>query len=1699
MSNAVDTFLGVASCLRSPESFVRSAVSATPFPCAGATNTDSTACSKMKWQMMQQLFPGAEYGKYYYTANGKLHGTDNSIFSPVSCVHDTFHLSYDSVVIDTTGKCYNSFSWTSAPFEWGFKASGAHTSATEPTSILDVAPAKVTGNTICTTPSGSATESIQLFLPFTCAQPDTIIGVFTPGTSSSPWAEVRFSTTSANLYTDTGNITTTSPPYLIIGHLSTSKVFDASGLWLGGYAKISINSTTFIYSEFYTSFTGRLNSGSTIKVDINSYDPPSYTINVIHYTVHRDSLSPGIDPNTCRYRYQDTCLVSALKDTITIAGFLYSGLKTMSADSFRMIYNAAIAAGNYSIAEALLPLHPQYCELQNCFVDTFKDVVMAIPNWQVAQSLGMLTLDSLAAHDPLKTLMASSGLYPSPTDSLTHFAGTNKRLDMGILANAYCGCGDTMMRYSCLTGMFADEVAHCKLITDEVKDYYFRNLPNTYFALRQNIINKLFMRGGTSCAHCAGMRMNLDTATAVPPVPYSGDISQYSDSAFFVPGTGWAAGYAGMDTAALHDSIIAYNHYMDSVMSYRAIDTIMEHLTGCTRNITSYVAALRSQLTAMYTAGTVSKGNFSQAQIRAAITASGLWLNDLCNPYLVSAVNFGSSYKSLPHDCSPPEYYKSLDTFLNNALSTVIFTGTATGDSSRQFERRMARALGNNTSWHTSLSYDTTGFLGYLDVTPAAASSAGYKVRFYLYCPSYYGLFGLATNYRLTTACINNTDSLAPGPGLINRYAFTAKVLRDEGLSIWETHYIIGWIDTIQTMGATDNTLAQCIPCTQMKALYKKFSDSVSSAPYYIAGPGHPLYNTVLTNFMNSNLSVHYSADDYSSFMQSCALADSVQIPMYPLGYAIATFSTTANMNAFIAGLNAVNPAYRFDDCFRDSAGTMMRVVVNLSAVPPYQLWPYRSYMTSFAGYGAGAALNNRFQLVAPSAGFEAGFVYCDPSIAYSLADSNIFDTTFVKIQVLPTRWIYQGGRFVQKKCYNIVATAGTPPAVLSQCMYKLSVYFTTHFSAAGAVFVPCFQHGVNSDYYKPQKQSYLQYAYGYQSLPLVQVMDSLRATALTARIPSYGGYLAGYGAAGDDAGTFTNLYLSDSSMHNRYYDTLQRMINLASSSAGYGYIFYDAPVTTLLSGGCELKAYKDGDGSYWYRYFTTNDTMLNVYVSMPAYIPSTLRHLYHVVSVVPTPGDSLNRSFRLGLQKGGDTTVIYAVGRTDFVLSRAIALSRVMMGAYSDSATGADTFNNCERGNLLSAVSAGYLSYASYRDSVRQAVKGALTAYLAANTREQLVLSYLDHEHDVTLYAYDRAGNLTMTVPPTGCLGLPMSGPVLDSVDSARKNNTYCALPSYSKSNTYSFDSYDKVVLQRTIDGGKTRFMYDNAGRLIFSQNAKQAANGYYTYNIYDKQNRVVETGESQLGCAYFDAFGMAPVYIGTGSPTIMPGCYYSYSSSVATGGLGGSTLMMTISPDPNVVYNLNKVSYDSVVAYIRAHNRRDVVVTVYDTAASNLVATTGLDAQENLRKRVACVKYFEQLSTIDKGYRYYTYASHYSYDLEGNVKTLVQDFPDLSHINQQYKRVDYDYDVISEKVNMLSYNRGWPDQFYQRYSYDADNRITGVSTSSDGMLWSHDASYYYYPHGPLARVEQGDLRVQGIDYAYTIQGWLKGINWTI
>ena len=276
--------------------------------------------------------------------------------------------------------------------------------------------------------------------------------------------------------------------------------------------------------------------------------------------------------------------------------------------------------------------------------------------------------------------------------------------------------------------------------------------------------------------------------------------------------------------------------------------------------------------------------------------------------------------------------------------------------------------------------------------------------------------------------------------------------------------------------------------------------------------------------------------------------------------------------------------------------------------------------------------------------------------------------------------------------------------------------------------------------------------------------------------------------------------------------------------------------------------------------------------------------------------------------------------------------------------------------------------------------------------------------------------------------------------------------------------------------------FWYDELGRLVLSQNTKQF-NKYsdgtqaYSYTQYDELGRIVEVGEVRTF--------VEPVGLGEES-------------------------------GQNTSFNIDEGYLRYVV---NSGERTEVTHTYYDTVHAHMQVVgdyyEGIGQpvafnNSTLRNRVAATTYTDTLPAfIDffydpLGQQAYDYATLYSYDIHGNVKTLIQENPELDNYptiansadKQIYKRVDYDYDLVSGNVNEVAYQRGFKDQFFHRYSYDADNRIEQVETSADGVLWEHQATYDYYRHGPLMRSVCGDQQIQGCDYAYTLQGWLKTMN---
>jgi RHS repeat-associated protein len=390
----------------------------------------------------------------------------------------------------------------------------------------------------------------------------------------------------------------------------------------------------------------------------------------------------------------------------------------------------------------------------------------------------------------------------------------------------------------------------------------------------------------------------------------------------------------------------------------------------------------------------------------------------------------------------------------------------------------------------------------------------------------------------------------------------------------------------------------------------------------------------------------------------------------------------------------------------------------------------------------------------------------------------------------------------------------------------------------------------------------------------------------------------------------------------------------------------------------------------------------------------------------------------------------------------------------------GAITYSNSCLATLINnALNSASTSYSLYLADKINEFKSNYYTYCYANVTESTKRAYSLNEFNYTLYYYDRPGNLVHTVPPASVGIITNTTTIAGAITYINSGGTSGSpvYPDHSLNNTgidryvshYQYNTFDAPNIQVTPDGGETKYLYDYVGRLVASQNAKQAADKSWSYTLYDVFGRINEVGVVLL----------SPTDVLTLSVTVNP----------------------TLWP-----------------AYVTTRSRQEVTQSFYDTPQITALNSQFSGGQLNLHNRISATTYEW---TYDGNNATYDHATAFSYDDHGNVNHIVKQNPDLNYAGSynEFKHIEYEYDLISGNVKTVIYQRGERDQFHHKYFYDADNRLHEVQTSSDGKVFLKDAKYFYYQHGPLARTELGEKQVQGMDYAYNIQGWVKGINSTI
>lgn len=379
------------------------------------------------------------------------------------------------------------------------------------------------------------------------------------------------------------------------------------------------------------------------------------------------------------------------------------------------------------------------------------------------------------------------------------------------------------------------------------------------------------------------------------------------------------------------------------------------------------------------------------------------------------------------------------------------------------------------------------------------------------------------------------------------------------------------------------------------------------------------------------------------------------------------------------------------------------------------------------------------------------------------------------------------------------------------------------------------------------------------------------------------------------------------------------------------------------------------------------------------------------------------------------------------------------------------------------------------------------------ATVVETFTESHLDKEYHYTLYYYDRAGNLIQTVPPQGVDRLEVgeaNTATYTQMDALRAStpgetlNTIAGIkkaPEHTFETKYRYNSLNQLVYQETPDGGISKFAYDRLGRLVMSQNAKQAnlSPERFSYTRYDALGRVVEAGEFISDNAY--------------NYEITEEGQVRYDLTVFTGLTGQNAPDFPSNMDASRL-EVTRSIYDEL-KFMNGVTLTDVTSPVVGgtSTIANLFGSTY--AANNTRNRIVGVIY---QSTFNTNMNVYDNATFYDYDVHGNVSQMLQITTDanLLALGQHIKHLNYNYDLVSGNVNKVIYQKGYVDQFIHRYQYDSDNRIVVAETSKDDVVFEKDAKYFYYDHGPLARTEIGEKKVEATDYAYTIQGWLKSVN---
>jgi len=352
-----------------------------------------------------------------------------------------------------------------------------------------------------------------------------------------------------------------------------------------------------------------------------------------------------------------------------------------------------------------------------------------------------------------------------------------------------------------------------------------------------------------------------------------------------------------------------------------------------------------------------------------------------------------------------------------------------------------------------------------------------------------------------------------------------------------------------------------------------------------------------------------------------------------------------------------------------------------------------------------------------------------------------------------------------------------------------------------------------------------------------------------------------------------------------------------------------------------------------------------------------------------------------------------------------------------------------------------------------------------------------------LTFYVYDQFGLLRYTISPEGYEKIKESGITPEII------NDYCY--------KYIYDNKFRLIEKKEPGLGSVKYAYDDLDRLLYTQNSVQRKTSPYlwSYTVYDKLSRVIETGEVQFRTGYdleISVHEQALYIKGT-----QPNTYsyydnynfvtandmisilsfsennYSYCetyNSRIKGMSTGSKIRILDTQD----YLYSVVYYDNYGRAIQTISQNQLVGSdisaINYNFAGNILATKNVHTSSNISEPVI----------IENFYSYYDdnklWLKNITQTINGNNATIIEKYlyNDLGQVTSKLignglQTIDYTYNINGALTNINNVEELENDFFAMQLSY---NNVTGNISTQQFNTLAADRQQLYYSYDKANRL---------------------------